>query len=61
MEPGFMAEFDDWKYTLIMPDGSTWGVTKGKNSSGMQFCIDCHVAAEDYDYLWFLPDEFRKE
>ena len=61
MDPGFMPEYGDWKYTMIIPDGSTWGATGGKNSSGMQFCIDCHVAAEDYDYLFFLPGEFRKE
>jgi hypothetical protein len=61
MEPGFLEASGDWKYTMIMPDGSTWGVTKGKNSSGMQFCIDCHVAAEEYDHLFFLPEEFRVE
>ncbi len=59
------AEFDsdngDWKYSLIMPNGTTWGVTGGKNSKGMGFCSDCHIAAEDFDYLFFMPDEYRKE
>lgn len=60
MPAGFMSDYGDWKYTMIMPNGSVWGETLGKNSGGMQFCIDCHFAAEDYDYLFFLPSENRK-
>lgn len=61
MEAGFDSENGDWKYTMIMPDGTTWGVTNGKNSNGMKFCSNCHIAAEDFDYLFFMPDEFRKK
>ena len=61
MAAGFNSDNGDWKYTMIMPDGTTWGVTNGKNSAGMQFCSACHTATADYDYMWFLPDEFRKE
>lgn len=60
MPAGFMSDYGDWKYTLIMPNGSVWGETLGKNSGGMQFCLDCHFAAEDYDYLFFMPEENRK-
>ena len=60
MERGFHAASYDWRYTMIMPDGSVFGTTKGKNSARVQFCIDCHEAvAEDQDSLFFLPDEFR--
>ncbi|MCH7806935.1 MAG: hypothetical protein IH995_07315 [Proteobacteria bacterium] len=61
MEIGFDPDFGEWKYTLILPDGTTWGVTNGKNSAGMKFCSDCHIAAEDFDFLFFMPDEFRKK
>lgn len=59
MPAGFLAESGDWKYTMILPDGSLFGETHGHNSAGMQFCIDCHLAGADYDYLLFLPPEYR--
>lgn len=61
MAAGFDSENGDWKYTMIMPNGTIWGVTNGKNSNGMRFCSNCHIAAEDYDYLFFLPEEYRTE
>ena len=61
MPAGFNPSGGDWQYTMIMPNGSIFGVTNGKNSKGMQFCIDCHSAvAEDQDSLMFLPEEFRQ-
>jgi hypothetical protein len=59
MPRGFLAESGDWKYTMVMPDGSVFGQTRGKNSAGMQFCIACHQAAADKDHLMFLPEEYR--
>ncbi len=44
---------------MIMPDGVIFGQTKGKNSAGMVFCMECHAAAEETDHLMFLPDEYR--
>ncbi len=60
MTGGFNAESGNWKYTMLMPDGSTFGVTNGKNSGGMQFCIDCHAVMADQDHLFFMPEEYRK-
>ena len=60
MPAGFNAESGNWKYTMIMPNGSVFGVTNAKNSAGMQFCIECHAAvAEDQDHMMFLPEEYR--
>ena len=60
MAAGFSADTGDWRYTMIMPDGSVAGQTGGAGSEVMQFCADCHGAvAEDQDHLWFLPEEFR--
>ena len=60
MPAGFNAASGNWKYTMIMPNGSVFGVTKGKNSAGMQFCAGCHATvAEDQDHMMLLPDEFR--
>jgi len=60
MAPGFSEATGDWKYTMIMPDGSTFGTTGGAGDASVTFCNDCHVAvAEDQDYLFFLPEEYR--
>lgn len=60
MKKGFASEDGDWRYTMIVPGSGTMGVTGGKNSASVQFCADCHKAAEDLDYLFFLPEDYRK-
>ncbi|WP_354378590.1 cytochrome P460 family protein [Thalassospira sp. MBR-102] len=60
MQSGFFAEANDWKYTMIMPNGSISGTSKGKGSANVEFCVACHMAAPDTDHLFFLPDEYRK-
>ncbi|WP_051548169.1 cytochrome P460 family protein [Sneathiella glossodoripedis] len=60
MADGFQPELGNWKYSMVMPDGSIFGQTKGKNTAGMVFCSECHASAEDQDYLLFLPEELRK-
>lgn len=60
MPAGFNGDSRDWKYTMIMPDGTVFGVTNGKNAAGMQFCYECHNSvAEEQDSLMYLPDEYR--
>jgi hypothetical protein len=62
MPAGFNADSGNWKYTMIMPNGSVFGVTNGKNSAGMRFCIECHAAvAEDQDHMMLLPVEYRTQ
>jgi len=56
---GFDKENGDWRYYLILPNGNLMGTTKGKNSAGVKFCADCHNAAAETDFLYFLPEEFR--
>jgi len=58
-KPGFDSENNDWRYYLILPNGSLFGTTNGKNSAGVKFCIDCHRGGEDTDFLLFLPEEVR--
>ena len=59
MEAGFNPESGDWRYTMIMPDGSLFGETGGVNSRNVDFCIGCHAMRQQYDHLFFLPEEFR--
>jgi hypothetical protein len=59
MANGFNEASQDWRYTLILPSGDIVGTTGGAGSENMTFCHECHVAMEDQDSMWFLPDEFR--
>ncbi len=60
MAAGFNPDNGNWKYTIVTPNGSTMGVTNGKNSKGVVFCAECHAAVPDQDYLFYLPEEYRK-
>lgn len=59
MAPGFNDKSQDWRYALIFPNGKLMGATGGKNSKKLNFCINCHVAAEETDSMFFLPEEYR--
>ena len=57
MPAGFNAESGDWRYSMVMPNGSVFGTTGG--ASGVQFCIGFLASAEEQDSMYFLPDEDR--
>ena len=59
MQAGFNKESDDWRYTMVMPNGSVFGTTKGAGSAKVQFCIGCHQAGAERDSMLFLPEEYR--
>ena len=59
MAAGFNADSGNWRYTLVMPTGKVIGTTNGKGSNNVEFCIGCHMAAEDTDSLMFIPEEYR--
>lgn len=59
MAANFNPAGGDWRYSMIMPDGSLFGETGGDNSNSVQFCIGCHAERREYDYLYFLPEAFR--
>jgi hypothetical protein len=60
MAEGFNPESGDWRYSMIMPDGSLFGVTNGENSDKVAYCIGCHAVVADNDHLFFVPEEFRR-
>ncbi len=59
MPAGFDEATGDWRYIMIMPDGSLFGETGGENAESVAFCADCHALAATHDHLFFIPDGFR--
>jgi hypothetical protein len=62
MSAGFNRASGDWKYAMVMPDGSFFGETNGRNTEGMKFCYECHMLVPpEHDSMYFLPEDFRKK
>ena len=59
LAPGASPETGDWRYAMIMPDGSFLGDSTGANPGLVKFCHGCHKAKADDDYLYFLPEAYR--
>lgn len=59
MPAGFHAPSADWRYAMIMPDGSLFGETNGAGSENVAFCIACHATRGDQDHLFFVPEAVR--
>ncbi len=60
MRAGFNSDSGDWRYTMIMPNGSVFGTTKGKGADSVEFCIGCHMSVTpDQDSIMLLPEEYR--
>jgi hypothetical protein len=59
MPEGFNYVSGDWKYSQIQPDGTIFGETNGIGSQKVQYCISCHLAVEDQDHLYFVPEQYR--
>ncbi len=50
----------DWRYLMILPDGSVFADSTGAFPETAAFCHTCHIQAEEFDYLFFLPEEYRR-
>ena len=60
MPPGFNLASRDWRYTMIMPDGSLFGSTNGEGSDRVGFCVTCHkLAGSQNDHLFYIPERYR--
>lgn len=59
MAKGFHEVSGDWRYTMILPEGGLFGMTKGPGAEKVEFCIGCHLAREAFDHLYFVPKRLR--
>ncbi len=56
---GTNQETADWRYIMVMPDGSLFGDTMGFRASEVDYCHVCHEAVADRDYTFYVPEEYR--
>lgn len=60
LPPGTAPDWGDWRYTMVMPDGSIFGDSRGESPQAVRFCADCHATAAATDGLFFVPPRFRR-
>ena len=49
----------DWRYVMVIPDGSLFGDTHGERSELMAYCHECHLSVAERDHTFFVPEEYR--
>ena len=60
MPAGFNIVSRNWRYVMVMPDGSLFGATNGEGSERVEFCITCHkMAGYENDDLFYVPEKYR--
>lgn len=59
MPAGFNYVSGDWRYSVITGAGELAGRTAGPGAERVEFCISCHLAREEEDHLFFVPEAFR--
>ncbi|KUJ79133.1 cytochrome P460 family protein [Ruegeria profundi] len=58
LAPGASPDTADWRYIMVLPDGSLFGDTMGDRASSVAYCHSCHEMVADRDYTFFVPEEF---
>ncbi|MEM8750968.1 MAG: cytochrome P460 family protein [Pseudomonadota bacterium] len=58
LEAGESAETADWRYVMILPDGTVFGDTMGVEPAQVEYCHACHKAKAKDDYVFFVPKDF---
>lgn len=58
---GTSPETADWRYVMILPDGSIFGDSRGDNAEKVAYCHTCHELVAKDDYLFFVPEDYVAE
>ena len=56
---GQSPETADWRYVMVIPDGSVFGDTIGEEPELVEYCHACHIARASRDYVFFVPKDYR--
>jgi len=58
---GAHPETADWRYVMILPDGTTHGDTVGSKPRLVKYCHACHAAKASKDFVFFVPEDYQVE
>ncbi len=60
LAPGKSPGTGDWRYVMILPDGSYFGDTEGDNAADVAYCHVCHKIKKRDDFVFFVPKAYRR-
>ena len=60
LSPGASPRTADWRYVMILPDGSYVGDSEGDNADEIAYCHSCHKKRRRTDFLFYVPEAYRK-
>ena len=60
LHAGASQKTNDWRYVMLLPDGSLFGDSAGEGADKVAFCHGCHRSVADRDNLFFVPKKYRK-
>ncbi|MFK5980998.1 MAG: cytochrome P460 family protein [Rhizobiaceae bacterium] len=58
---GKSPETADWRYVMVLPDGSMFGDTTGDEAESVEYCHACHIQKSRDDFVFFVPEKYRVE
>ncbi len=58
LAPGTNPDTADWRYIMVLPDGSMLGDTTGDEPEAVEYCHDCHIQKSQEDYVFYVPEEY---
>ncbi len=56
---GSSPDTADWRYVMVLPDGSMFGDTTGDEAESVEYCHACHIQKSREDYVFYVPEEYR--
>ncbi len=59
LAPGTDPDMADWRYIMVLPDGSLFGDTMGFRAKAVAYCHDCHEQVAERDYTFYVPEEYQ--
>lgn len=59
LSPGTSPATRDWRYIMVLPDGSKFGDTMGDAPQEVEYCAACHIQKSREDYVFYVPKKYR--
>lgn len=59
LAPDTSPETGDWRYVMILPDGSFIGDSQGMGADDVAYCHGCHRQRAATDFLFYVPKRVR--
>ncbi len=59
LAPGTNPDTADWRYVMVIPDGTVFGDTTGDEPELVDYCHACHISRANRDYVFYIPKDYR--